>query len=88
MWVQAACLGGDTDVMQAVPTMLELVPRGVNKWVGMQTLLPRLGLQASDVMACGDGGNDLHMVANVGLGIAMRNAVPEVRGSILASLAY
>ncbi len=29
-------------------------------------------------MGIGDGGNDLAMVANVGLGVAMANAVPEV----------
>eukprot|EP00884_Botryococcus_braunii_P004928 jgi/Botrbrau1/14436/Bobra.0014s0082.1 len=75
---QAACEGTGAEVMQAVPNMLELVPRGVNKWVGMQSLLPALGLRAEEVMACGDGGNDLHLVANVGLGVAMGNAVPEV----------
>lgn len=30
-------------------------------------------------MAVGDGGNDLAMVQNVGMGVAMGNAVPEVR---------
>jgi len=28
--------------MQAVPTMLELVPAGINKWVGMRALLADL----------------------------------------------
>ena len=31
------------------------------------------------VMAIGDGGNDLPLLQSVGLGIAMGNAVPQVR---------
>ena len=38
------------------------------------------------VMAIGDGGNDLAMVANVGLGVAMANAVPEVCAALLDTL--
>ncbi len=66
--------------MQAVPTMLELVPSGVNKWVGLQALLPDLALSSEEVMAIGDGGNDFHIVANVGVGVAMGNAVQQVAG--------
>ena len=70
-----------TQVMQAVPSMLELVPSGVNKWVALKkVLLPDLALSPYEVMAIGDGGNDYEMVANVGLGVAMGNAVPKVMG--------
>lgn len=79
MHLQTALEGKGAEVMQAVPTMLELVPRGVNKWVGLQALLPDLALPVEAVMAIGDGSNDLQIVANAGLGVAMGNAVPEVR---------
>lgn len=69
----------NAQTMQAVPSMLEIVPRGINKWVGMQALLDHLNLQVDDVMAIGDGSNDLELVANVGLGVAMGNAVPSVK---------
>lgn len=75
---QEAVQGKGAEVMQAVPTMLELVPSGVNKWVGLQALLPDLALTSEEVMAIGDGGNDLQIVANVGVGVAMANAVPQV----------
>ena len=64
--------------MQAVPNMLEIVPSGVNKRVGLDLLLEDLGLAREAVMALGDGGNDLHIVSHAGIGVAMGNAVPEV----------
>jgi Cof subfamily protein (haloacid dehalogenase superfamily) len=65
--------------MQAVPTMLEVVPRGWNKWVGMQALLAHESVDAASVMAIGDGGNDLELVANAGIGVAMANGVEQVK---------
>ena len=64
--------------MQAVPNMLEIVPSGVNKRVGLDLLLEDLHLPREAVMAIGDGGNDLHIVSHAGIGVAMGNAVPEV----------
>jgi hydroxymethylpyrimidine pyrophosphatase-like HAD family hydrolase len=69
----------NAQTMQAVPSMLEIVPKGINKWVGMQALLDHMNLKAHEVMAIGDGGNDLELVANVGIGVAMGNAVPSVK---------
>ena len=66
--------------LQAVPNMLEVVPEGVNKWVGAQVLLRQMGLPPSALMAVGDGGNDLELVANAGVGVAMGNAVSKVGG--------
>lgn len=41
-------------------------------------------LTAKELMAVGDGSNDLQMVANAGLGIAMGNAVPPVKAAAAA----
>ncbi|KXZ49737.1 hypothetical protein GPECTOR_20g594 [Gonium pectorale] len=73
--------GAGAQVVQAVPNMLEIVPAGVNKWGGLSRLLSHLGLPASALMAVGDGGNDLEMVAGAGLGVAMGNAVPAVKAA-------
>ena len=70
--------------MQAVPNMLEIVPSGVNKQVGLDLLLEDLQLPREAVMAIGDGGNDLHIVSHAGIGVAMGNAVPEVRSTSIA----
>ena len=50
---QAALEGQDADVMQAVATMLEIVPQGVNKWVASQLMLDHLGLPLEAFMAVG-----------------------------------
>ena len=76
--MQAAVQGQGADTTMAVPNMLEIVPRGINKWVGMQLLLQDLELGSEALMSCGDGSNDLQLVANSGIGIAMGNAVPAV----------
>ena len=73
--------GQGAELMQAVPNMLEIVPSGVNKRVGLDLLLEDLGLAREAVMAIGDGGNDLHIVSHAGIGVAMGNAVPEVSQS-------
>jgi len=68
--------------MQAVDTMLEIVPRGVNKWTALQLLLSHLDtVEAHHVMAIGDGENDLQMIQGAGIGVAMGNAVPVVKDS-------
>lgn len=40
--LQAALQDQEAEAMQAVDTMLELVPKGVNKWIGIQALLRSL----------------------------------------------
>ncbi|RMZ57023.1 hypothetical protein APUTEX25_002255, partial [Auxenochlorella protothecoides] len=74
----AALAGTGAETMQALPNMLEIVPRGWNKWASLQHLLADLKLDARHLMAVGDGGNDLAMIRGAGLGVAMGNAVPEV----------
>lgn len=53
--------------------------RGVDKGAAIAGLIERLGLEREDVIACGDGLNDLSMIRYAGLGVAMANAQPEVK---------
>ena len=46
---QAALQGGGAETMMAVGNMLEVVPRGMHKWVGMDVLLGAMGLTAGQV---------------------------------------
>jgi Cof subfamily protein (haloacid dehalogenase superfamily) len=60
---------------------LDLSPVGVHKASGLAQVCERLGVDRSDVLAIGDGRNDLEMLSWAGRGVAMGQAVEEVRAS-------
>ena len=78
-WAEVAALG--VDVVSSLPLNMEINAAGVDKGAGLLALAEQLGLPASALMACGDGGNDTAMVAAAGLGVAMANAFPEVKAA-------
>lgn len=76
---EAALAEGPAAPMQAVDSMLEIVPRGWNKWRALTALLAAADLPRSVLAAVGDGENDLEMVRESGVGVAMGNAVDSVK---------
>ncbi len=58
---------------------LEVVPKGVAKDVALESLLTKLGVTKEELIACGDGMNDLPMIQYAGLGVAMENAKEAVK---------
>ena len=63
------------------PDYLEIIPTGVNKAKALAQVVRTLGLELSHVAAVGDGLNDLEMLKEVGLGIAMGNAAESVKSA-------
>ena len=59
--------------------LLEIYCVGTDKWTMIQRLRDRHGLSNDQVFAIGDGLNDLIMVREAGVGIAMQNAHAELR---------
>jgi len=57
----------------------EIAPSHVSKWAGLQRLASHLGVEAAGICAVGDQVNDLPMIREAGMGIAMGNAVDEVK---------
>lgn len=53
---------------------LDLAPAGVSKASGLDFLCRRLGVDASEVLAVGDGNNDVEMIEWAGRGVAMGHA--------------
>ena len=75
----AGRLAEQMGVYRSEPYFLELVPDGIDKARSLGILLGRLGMSREEVIACGDGFNDLSMIMYAGLGVAMENAQPELR---------
>lgn len=56
---------------------LEIAPEGVDKGRSLAFLAGHLGLRSDEVMAFGDGQNDVPMLRYAGAGYAMANACPQ-----------
>jgi len=67
------------EIFKSREMLLEWSPKNVHKATGLSKLISHLGIDQSQVMACGDEANDLSMIEWAGLGVAMQNAVPEVK---------
>lgn len=46
----------------------------VDKGTALMWLADSLGIRREQVMACGDGYNDITMISEAGIGVAMENA--------------
>lgn len=57
---------------------LDLSPQGVSKASGLEYVGRHLGVEAADVLAIGDGRNDLEMLTWAGRGVAMGQSVEQV----------
>jgi Cof subfamily protein (haloacid dehalogenase superfamily) len=60
---------------------LEIAPAGVTKWSAIQRLATRWGIPDNAICAVGDDVNDIPMIQAAGLGVAMGNALPEVKAA-------
>lgn len=58
---------------------LDISPKGINKNTALTVLENYLKIDSSEVMAIGDNLNDLDMVKNSGLGIAVANSYDELK---------
>lgn len=61
------------------PTFCDISPEGGTKIKGIEHVCKHYGLDINNVMAFGDGGNDMTMLENVGISIAMGNAHDELK---------
>ncbi len=63
----------------SIPGNIEINIAGGTKGQALVRLCRLLGFEADSAMALGDGSNDLDMVAAAGLGVAMDNAIDELK---------
>lgn len=61
------------------PTFCDITSATADKARGIRAMADYLGFDISETMAFGDGGNDRPMLCAAGIGVAMGNAVDEVK---------
>jgi Cof subfamily protein (haloacid dehalogenase superfamily) len=66
-------------IVKSTPHHLEFMNKKATKGGGLRVLAERLGLSIDQTMALGDQQNDITMIEAAGLGVAMANAVDEVK---------
>lgn len=71
--------GHQMNIYRSEPFFLELMPQNIDKAYSLQKLLDHLKMDKEDMMACGDGFNDLSMIRFAGFGVAMANAQDAVK---------
>lgn len=70
---------GQLNIFCSEPYFMEITPLGIEKATSLEFLLSRLGSSREELIAIGDGFNDIPMLKYAGLGIAMGNAYDEVK---------
>ena len=71
-------VAGVTDQVRSGPLFLEWLPFNINKGSALQDLMQERGLHPDEVLAIGDGQNDMSMLQVAGISVAMGNAPAEV----------
>jgi hydroxymethylpyrimidine pyrophosphatase-like HAD family hydrolase len=61
--------------------MVEIAPAGVTKWSAVRRLARQWSIEDAQICAVGDDVNDIPMIHAAGLGVAMGNALPEVKAA-------
>ena len=56
-----------------------VLPRGVDKGFGLKAGLAEFGIAPSETVAVGDAENDQSLLRNAGFGVAVANALPELK---------
>jgi hydroxymethylpyrimidine pyrophosphatase-like HAD family hydrolase len=58
---------------------LDIAPKGVSKATGLAKVAERLRVPREEVLAIGDGNNDVEMLGWAGRGVAMGQATPDIQ---------
>jgi hydroxymethylpyrimidine pyrophosphatase-like HAD family hydrolase len=70
-----------TDYVVGWTAWLDLAPVGVTKASGLAIVADKLAVDQADVLAIGDGRNDIEMLRWAGRGVAMGQSIEEVRAA-------
>jgi len=71
--------GDSLSICRSAPFFIEIMANGIDKATSLDRLAKSLNIKQDEVMAFGDGYNDLSMIEYAGMGVAMANAVDELK---------
>ena len=77
----AAFLPEDLTVVQTAAFYLEVIPKIINKGQGIRDICTVLGIAPAQVISFGDAANDIPMLREAGMGVAMGNAADAVKAA-------
>ena len=77
----AAFLPETLTVVQTAAFYLEVIPKVINKGQGIRDICAVLGIDPSEVISFGDAANDIPMLREAGMGVAMGNAAETVKAA-------
>lgn len=94
-WLKFGCETGDMDKLEKIieeisymdgleltnslPNNIEVNPKGVHKASALEKVCKRLGITMDQVLACGDSLNDIKMIQEAGIGVAVGNAQEAIK---------
>lgn len=76
--IDSANIEGITTLLSS-HTILEIIPKGISKGSTVNIMCDTLNIKKENVMSFGDFNNDIELIKAAGYGIAMKNAVAEVK---------
>ena len=65
--------------LRSQPYYLEMIHPKASKGKAVAYLAEQLGIDLSDTMGIGDSGNDLDLITTCGIGVAVGNAIDELK---------
>ena len=72
-------LGGDYNIVRTMPFYLEIMRKNVSKFTGIMAVANQFGFDSSEILAIGDAPNDMEIILNAGIGVAMGNAQKSLK---------
>lgn len=69
----------ELELSNSLPTNIEVNAKGVSKAKALNFLCELIGITMDNVMACGDSLNDIKMIQEAGIGVAMGNAQEAIK---------
>lgn len=67
------------ELTNSLPTNIEANPAGVSKAAALHFVCEKIGITMDEVMAVGDSLNDIKMIQEAGVGVAMGNAQEAIK---------